>query len=190
MIGQKTFLSCIVSPSDSGAGHLSHSPYWSHAAASSPFPPVQKSALIRIKESKIPKPSRVSPRLAKPAQGTSLGRGEGPISEANRFISCSSLANPERLWALISALLDLGKFSPIKVILGYFRLFPEKKDCFIFMKTLGVSNPRHRRFQTLPARAGRKPTDSSLCKVKNFLGYPILEAIRASPKKGMALNES
>ena len=39
MIGQKTFLSHTASLSDNGAGHLSPSSYWSHAATSSPATP-------------------------------------------------------------------------------------------------------------------------------------------------------
>ncbi|HSY42603.1 MAG TPA: hypothetical protein VK811_01750 [Candidatus Acidoferrum sp.] len=35
------------------------------------------------------------------------------------------------------------------------------------METLDASNPRNPWFQPLPAKADRKPTDSSLCKVKN-----------------------
>ena len=112
-----------------------------------PFPPVKKFTLIPVKEPKIPKLSRGSPRLAKPAQAASPGRGESQV-----WI-CTSLEPNLTYYRLISP--NEG-FSP------------EKKDCLFLWKHWMLQIRVIRGSTPLPAKADRKPIDSSLCKVKNY----------------------
>jgi hypothetical protein len=71
---------------------------------------------------KILNPFQPLPKLSKPFQGPPEGRGS--------VVGLQSLRHART--RLVPAKLNLGYFNQIKVILGKFSLFQEKKDCLFF----------------------------------------------------------